>query len=338
MASCCTTRDDAGVKVLILGGTRFLGRHIVERLAFCGHHIVCFHRGQTRAELPAGVEERYGDRNAGIDAVVGEHWDAVVDTCCYRPEQMRAALALQTDRYLLISTANVYADLSLPRVAESAPKIETFDPNDEAAAYGGNKAACEHLLMQSGIAKPLIFRAGLIAGTWDPTGRFTYWCRRLSRGGRVLAPGDPERPIQYIDAADLAAFAERALAGNLAGAFNVVGPASGASMAEFLDACALAAADRGAPPATIVWAGDDFLLQRGVEEWTELPLWLTDPNFAGILQLDNSAALQAGLTPRPIADTVRAVLDWLARGGDTAQTGMSPKREVELLQLLTAAG
>lgn len=249
---------------------------------------------------------------------------------------MRAALELNTDRYLFISTANVYADLSISNVGEASLTIETFDPTDETASYGGNKAACERLLLQSSVAKPLVFRAGLIAGTWDPTGRFTYWCRRLSRGGRVLAPGDPGRPVQYIDAADLAEFAERALTGDLAGAFNVVGPASRTSMSEFLDACASAAAARAAPPATFVWAGDDFLRQHGVEEWSELPLWLTDPNFAGILQLDNSSSLKAGLTPRPIADTVRAVLDWLAPGGDTAQTGMSPEREAELLQLLTA--
>jgi 2'-hydroxyisoflavone reductase len=326
------------MKVLVLGGTRFLGRHIVERLALREHEIVCFHRGQTRAPLPAGVEERYGDRNAGLDAVVGEHWDAVVDTCCYRPEQMRAALELQTDRYLLISTANVYADLSLRGVVEVAPTIETFDPNDEAAAYGGNKAACERLLMGSRIGKPLAFRAGLIAGAWDPTGRFTYWCRRFLQGGRVLAPGDPRRPIQYIDAADLAAFAEFALAGDLIGAFNVVGPATRTSMAEFLDACVTVAGERGAPSATMVWADDEFLLQRGVQEWTELPMWLTDPNFAGIVQLDNSRAIAAGLRPRPIAESVRAVLDWLAVDDSAARSGMSPEREAELLQQFIAAG
>jgi len=323
------------MRILVLGGTRFLGRHIVERLALCGHRVVCFHRGQTRAALPAGVEERYGDRNAGLDAIVGEPWDAVVDTCCYRPEQMRATLKLRTDRYLLISTANVYADLSHPHLAETAPTIETFDPNDEAASYGGNKAACERLLVQSRIGKALVFRAGLIAGTWDPTGRFTYWCRRLLRGGSVLAPGDSGRPIQYIDAADLAAFAEHALAADLEGAFNVVGPASRTSMAELLDACASVAAGRAAPPATIVWVNEELLLQQGVEEWSELPLWLTDPNFAGILQLDNSRALNAGLTPRPTVDTVRAVLDWLARDGDAAPAGMLPEREAELLRLTT---
>lgn len=326
------------MKILIVGGTRFLGRHIVERLALRGHRIVCFHRGQTRATLPEGVEERFGDRNAGFDAVVGEHWDAVVDTCCYRPEQMRAALELQTDRYLLISTANVYADLNYPGIAETASTIETFDPNDEAASYGGNKAACERLLMGGGVRNPLVFRAGLIAGAWDPTGRFTYWCRRLMRGGRVLAPGDPSRPIQYIDAADLAEFAERALGDDLSGAFNVVGPIARTSMGEFLDTCTLVAGERGAPPATMAWAGDEFLLQRGVEEWTELPMWLTDPSFAGILQLDNRKALAAGLTPRPIAETVRAVLDWLAQDDNAGHSGMSPEREAALLAQFTPPG
>lgn len=326
------------MKVLILGGTRFVGRHIVSRLASCGHHVVCFHRGETNAALPEGVQERHGDRNAGFDAVAAERWDAVVDTCCYRPEQMRASLELRTDRYLLMSTANAYADLSVPDVAETAPTIEAFEPSDEAASYGGNKAECERLLMQSGRTRAIVFRAGLISGTWDPTGRLTYWCERLLRGGHVLAPGDSSRRIQYVDAADLAAFAERALSNDIAGAFNVVGPAAPTTMAEFLKICRVVAAERGAPPAELVWAGNEFLLQNGVEEWRELPLWLTDRRYSGILALDNSKALAAGMKLRPVADTVRAVLDWLETETAASRAGMTAEREAELLARLNPVG
>lgn len=329
-------RGDVGVKILLLGGTRFVGRHIGERLASSGHRVVCFHRGETNAPLPPGIEERHGDRNADLGAVATERWDAVVDTCCYRAEQMRASLELRTDRYLLISTANVYDDLSVGGVAETAPTIEAFDPADEAANYGGNKAACERLLLQSDRTRGIVFRPGLIAGVWDPTGRFTYWCERLLRGGAVLAPGDPRRRVQFVDAADLAAFAGHALTNDLAGAFNVAGPASPTSMAEVLGTCASVAAERGARPATIVWANDEFLLERGVAEWTELPLWLTDARYAGILELDNAKALAAGLKPRPIADTVRSVLDGLGTERGAAHVGMAPEREAELLQRLTA--
>ncbi|HMF29060.1 MAG TPA: NAD-dependent epimerase/dehydratase family protein, partial [Candidatus Cybelea sp.] len=194
------------MNVLVLGGTRFLGRHIVEQLANDGHRVVCFHRGETRALLPEGVEERYGDRNADLNGVAAASWDAIVDTCVYRPEQMQRSLELRTGRYVMISTVNVYADLSLPRIAETAPLIEAFDPADEAAAYGGNKAACERLVMERYPRESVVLRPGLIAGRWDPTGRFTYWCDRLLRGGRVLAPGEPKRFVQFVDASDIAAF------------------------------------------------------------------------------------------------------------------------------------
>ncbi len=325
------------MKVLVLGGTRFLGRHIVERLASNGDRVVCFHRGQTRSPLPSGVEERYGDRNADLSAVAMEHWDAIVDTSCQRPEQMLQSRELKTDRYVFISTVNVYADLSSPAVTESAPTIETFDPGDEAASYGGNKAACERLLLQRYPRESMILRPGLIVGKWDPTGRFTYWCTRFVRGGRVLAPGDPDRPVQFVDAADIADFVAHALCNETAGTFTVVGPAAPITMAQVLDVCASVAVERSAPPAEILWADDAFLLERDVAQWTEMPLWLVEPQYAGILQMNNAKALAAGLQTRPAAQTVRAVLDWLENDAGAVQTGMTSKREAELLDELASS-
>jgi 2'-hydroxyisoflavone reductase len=319
------------VKVLILGGTRFVGRHIAEVLARNDGRVVCFHRGKTVCSLLDGVEERFGDRNEDLSAVAGERWDAIVDTSASRPEQVRRALDLQTDRYLFISTVNVYRDLSMAGITEDAATIETFDPSDEAASYGGNKAACERLVMERYPQRGIVLRPGLIAGRWDGSGRFTYWCERFLRGGRVLAPGAPERRVQFIDAADVARFVLHALESGVAGAFNVAGPAAPLTMERLLDECAAVAAERNARPATIVWAGDAFLLEQGVEEWLEMPLWLTDAQYAGILKISNAKALAAGLQLRPVAETVRSVLDWLDADPAAKRIGMSPEREAELL-------
>jgi 2'-hydroxyisoflavone reductase len=323
----------SGMNVLVLGGTRFLGRHIVERLAERGHRVVCFHRGQTAWAFPDGVEERLGDRNVDLSAVGGESWDAVIDTSGYRAEQLRRSLELRSDRYLFISTVNVSRDLSVTSVTEDAPTVEEFDPSDEAAAYGGNKAACERLVKERHPERGTIFRPGLIAGRWDPTGRFTYWCDRLLRGGRVLAPNPPSRLVEFIDAADIACFAAHALSNNIAGVFNLVGPAVPTTMERFLQECAEVATTRGAQSSTIVWADGDFLLEHGVQQWSEIPLWLTEPEYAGVLEISNTKALAAGLQLRPIGDTVRAVLDW-ASESPSQGSAMSSEREAELLAKL----
>jgi 2'-hydroxyisoflavone reductase len=319
------------MNILVLGGTRFIGRHIVERLALAGHRVVCFHRGRTVCELPSDVEQRYGDRNESLSTVAAAYWDAIVDTSGYRSEQIQRSLELETDRYLFISTANVYGDLTHSGVSESSPTIESFDPADEAAAYGGNKAACERMVIGRYPTQSTIFRPGLVAGQWDYTGRVTYWCRRFLRGGTVLAPDSPTRQIQLIDAADIARFAERVLSKNITGIFNTVGPARAATMADFLRQCELVAAERGAPPATVAWVDGAFLLKRGVREWTEMPLWLTDKQFAGVLEIDNAKALAAGLELRPLSDTVRSVLDWAKEAPSTPSVGLTEEREVELL-------
>jgi 2'-hydroxyisoflavone reductase len=319
------------MNILVLGGTRFIGRHIVERLSLGGHRIVCFHRGESACELPIGVEQRYGDRNESLSAVAAEHWDAIVDTSGYRPEQLEPSLELNADRYLFISTANVYRDLTVPGVSEASPTFESFDPSDEAAAYGGYKAACERMVMERYPTQSIIFRPGLVAGRWDYTGRVTYWCRRFLRGGTVLAPDSPSRRIQLIDAGDIAAFAAHALSNKATGVFNTVGPAGPVTMADFLRQCELVAAERGAPRATIVWVDGAFLLSHGVQEWTEMPLWLTDKQFAGILEMKNTKALAAGLELRPFADTARSVLDSAEETPLRSSVGLAPEREVTLL-------
>jgi 2'-hydroxyisoflavone reductase len=323
------------VNVLVLGGTRFVGRHIVEEFLRHGHRIVCFHRGESVCALPAGAQERYGDRNADLSAVDTERWDAVVDTSAFRPEHLHRSLRLRTRRYLFISTLNVYRDLSLPGVTEEAETIETFDSSDEAQSYGGNKAACERLVMERYPGAAIIFRPGVIAGKWDNSGRFTYWCVRYLRGGRVLAPGEPQRLVQFIDAADLARFAERLLSRDRTGVFNIVGPQTPVTMAQLLDVAALTAAEYGAPPASVVWADAEFLLEHHVEPWLELPLWLTEPEYAGILEVSNAKAIAAGLRTRRIGETMKSVLEWAIAEPGYKVAGLSAHREAELLEDLS---
>src|SRR5579871_638530 len=257
------------MNVLVLGGTRFLGRHIVATLAARGHRVVCFHRGSTRCTLPSEVEERFGDRNVDLNAVDTQRWDAIVDVNAFEPEQVERSLRLPADRYLFVSTVSVYADFSKAGITEDAATIEAFDPADAAAAYGGKKAACERLV-RARHPRSAILRPGLIAGRWDYTGRFTYWCERVQRGGSVLVPAPPGRRVQFVDAADLARFAEAVLARDVAGVFNVVGPARPTSMEELLREAAVVAREHGAPPSRWCWTDGALLLERSVEPWTEM--------------------------------------------------------------------
>ncbi len=319
------------MNVLVLGGTRFLGRHIVETFAGRGHRVVSFHRGSTRCALPSEVEERLGDRNADLGAVDTERWDAIVDVNAFEPEQVERSLCLRADRYLFVSTVSVYADFSMTGLTEDAAVIERFDPGDAAAAYGGKKAACERLVRERFPQRAAILRPGLIAGRWDYTGRFTYWCERLLRGGSVLVPTPPDRRVQFVDAADLAGFAETVLARDVFGVFNVVGPSQPISMAEFLREAALVARERGAPPSRLCWADEALLAERGVAPWTEMPLWAPGDQWSGLLAVSNAAALAAGLAPRPITETVRAVLDWTQAEHPQNPAGIDARREAELL-------
>jgi len=296
--------------VLVLGGTRFLGRHIVEALAASGHEVTCFHRGNARCALPAGVREIFGDRNDPLPPELRAQWDAVVDVSGQQPQQVERSRELESARYLFISTLNVYADLSQPGTGEDAATVETYDESDPAAAYGGRKAACERLVLERYDDRATILRPGIIAGVWDYTERLTYWPRHALRGGRFEVPAPPERPLQFIDARDLAAFAVRAIQRKIGGIFNTVAPAEPYSLGEFARACAEAAGERGVR-AEPLFVSAETLIARGVEPWTDIPMWLEDSAFAGLFQTSNARALAVGLQPRPPIDTARALMDWI---------------------------
>ena len=297
----------------------FLGRAVVEAALVRGHEVTVFNRGRSGPGLFEGVEELRGDRKEDLSALSGRDWDAVVDTSGYVPRDVRAsAEALRASgRYVFVSSVSVYADF-LRGPSEDDPVAELGDMPDDRVAddfsnYGPLKALCEDEVRAVFGERALVVRPGLIVGPNDPTGRFTYWARRLGRGGEVLAPGPPERRVQFVDVRDLGEWIVSAAERGLGGTFNATndGVPWGALLAG----------------ADVVWVDDDFLLGEGVGEWMELPLWLGSPEWRGMHETDVSRAVEAGLRFRPIAETLAGAADAPAVDG----VGLTPEREAELL-------
>ncbi len=309
------------MKLLVLGGTKFLGRAVVDAALTSGHELTLFNRGETNAGLFPDVEQLRGDRDGGLDALADREWDAVVDTSGYFPRIVRQAaeaLAANVGAYCFISSVSVYADLS-GVVDEESPvgtvedeSLEEFGAEYE--RYGPLKALCESVVQEVYGERALIVRPGLIVGPHDPSGRFTYWPHRLARGGAVLAPGPAERLAQFIDVRDLAEWIVRLVTEGRTGVFNATG--EGVAWGDLL---------AGAEP---IWVTDEFLVSNEVGEWMELPLWIADPAFAGMQQTAVSRAIGAGLRTRPVEDTLR---DTLALAQPVDGVGLTPEREAELL-------
>lgn len=324
------------MELLIIGGTIFLGRYLVESALERGHRVTLFNRGQHSPELFPEVEKLRGDRDGGLDALRGRRWDAVIDTCGYVPRIVRASaelLAGAVDHYTFISSISVYAKLDRPGMDEQAELGRLDDETVEqitGETYGPLKVLCERAVEQALPGRALIVRPGLIVGPHDVSDRFPYWPRRVARGGEVLAPGHPRVLTQIIDVRDLAdwtvAMAER----RATGAYNATGPAAPLTMGEVLETCR----EVTGSDARFTWVDDAFLLGQGVGPWMELPLWVPEePDSAGFSAVDCSRAIGAGLTFRPLADTVRATLAWdAARPADTPRrAGLAAEREAQVL-------
>ncbi len=310
------------MQLLVIGGTRFLGRALAEDALARGHDVTLFNRGQTNPELFPEFERITGDRDGGLAALEGRSWDAVVDTCGYFPRIVRASAEALRDAvgtYVFISTISVYADLS-KRVDESSPlgtiedeTVEEFGPEFE--NYGPLKALCEQAVQDVYGERALIIRPGFIVGPHDPTDRFTYWPVRIAHGGPMLAPGPPDRPFQFIDVRDLAGWIVRMADEGRSGVFNATN--EGVALIELLHG------------ADVVWAPDEWLVEQGVSE-EDLPLWSPDPRLAALHEADVSAAVAGGLSFRPAEETFRDTLEWRGAAPELA-TGMSAARESELL-------
>jgi 2'-hydroxyisoflavone reductase len=307
------------VKLLILGGTKFLGKHVAAAALAAGDDVTLFTRGETNPELFPEAEHLRGDRDGNLAALEGREWDFVVDTSGYVPRLVGASarlLAPAVERYVFVSSVSVYADFAAPR-DETSPVAVLDEPTEDyrSTAYGALKALSEAEVERAFPGRALLVRPGLIVGPDDPTDRFTYWPQRARRGGEILAPAPPERPVQFIDVRDLAEWIVRT---EETGVLNATGRPHQVTFGALLEACGAA---------EVTWVDDAFLAEHEVAEWMDLPLWIPDADQAwrDFQLVDVSRALAAGLTYRPLAETVRDVPEW------TAKAGLAPEREAELL-------
>ncbi|HEX2849543.1 MAG TPA: NAD-dependent epimerase/dehydratase family protein [Acidimicrobiales bacterium] len=329
------------MRLLVLGGTGFVGRHIVEAALDRGHDVTVFNRGRTNPGLFAAVEHLAGDRDAGdLAALDSGEWDAVVDVSAYVPRHVRQAAEHLTGRvghYTLISTVSVYAPRREP-IDESSPVLRLDDPTVEtmtAESYGPLKVACEQAAEAAFPEATTVVRPGLVAGPEDPTDRFTYWVRRVALGaGALVGPARVDQPVQVVHARDQGDFVVAVTEARRAGVFNSTGPTEPLTFAGLVAACAEAA---GVDVPEVVWVDDDFSRAHRLA----LPLALPqDGSYDGLFRASNEAARAAGLLNRPIVATARHTLEWDATRDRAVPmaAGPTPEREAELVQSWRDAG
>lgn len=314
--------------ILILGGTQFVGRHIVEELLRGGHVVSVMHRGRTDCGFSGPVERLRGDRDrgaAGLAALAGRTWDVCIDVSGYTPQQVRASAELlrrQVERYVFVSAVSVYGDPAAGPVDETCPRVAAAgDGVTEItnATYGPLKVACENIVQEVFGERCTLLRPQIVAGPFDPFDRFSYWVRRAMQRGEMLAPGDGSDSMQVIDAGDCARFVRRVCEHEIDGVFNLSGPRL--TWAEFL--ALLGARD-------LVWVPKEILNAAGVTE-SELPLYRPagGPRSA-LMHVSQDRAIAAGLTMTELAVTIANVRDWLPQCN--LAPALSPQREAELIQ------
>jgi 2'-hydroxyisoflavone reductase len=323
------------MRILIIGGTAFVGRHIAQAAIGSGHDVTLFHRGRTGADLFPRATHLTGDRDGDLSVLRSGDWAATIDVCAYLPRQVRAlanALNGRGGHQLFISTASVYRTPVAPGFDESAPLAELADPAVEeitARTYGGLKVLCEHAAAELYGAGTTIIRPTYVIGPYDRSYRFTWWVERLARGGEVLAPGDPHDPIQIIDARDMAAWVIDLLENTVAGTFHAVSPPPPFGFGDMLEAIAAQVAPAGT---MLTWVAKDYLLAEG-EDDASLPMWPGGDSESAINAASPAAALAAGLRPRPLSQSVAELHQHELRFPTAVPdgTGLSPQRETDLL-------
>lgn len=341
------------MRILIIGGGRFLGRAFAAEALAAGHRVTVFNRGRQSVDLE-GVEVVRGDREKpqDIERLIasapeptdgGPAWDAVVDTCGFTPKivgESARALRDKARAYLFVSSVNAYADWPERPVRDGTPKREC-GPGETEGEYGPLKAGCERAVREHFPDRTICLDAGLILGPHETSGRLTWWLKRIARGADVLAPGDPNRRIGPIDARDIARFGLRCIAHGDYGAFPTAGPGT-ETMSDMLEACVR---ETGSG-ARLVWADDEVLLAHGITQWMGLPLWAAvEGEAAAVWDVHSERAVEAGLRCRPIARTVRDTWAWL-RDVDGLQDeegringhGLTPEAEAAVLKELSGVG
>jgi len=309
--------SDGGKSLLVLGGTMFLGPEVVEAALARGWKVTLFNRGKTNPQLFPDLEKLHGDRDPskgdGLKALAGRRWDAVVDTSGYVPRHVLASaslLAPTARQYLFVSTISVYADNSKPGADETAAvgtledaTVETVD----GGSYGPLKALCEQAVEKAMPGRTTVVRPGLIVGPSDPSDRFTYWPVRVAKGGEVLAPGTPQDPTQFIDVRDLGNWIALLIDRNRTGIFNATGPKQPLPMGDLLASCKRVSGSN----AVFTWVPSPFLEAQQVAPWSDMPVWVPPvDDMAGFARISIARATAAGLTFRPVDDTVRDTLAW----------------------------
>lgn len=325
------------MKILVLGGTVFLGRQVVEEALIRGHEVTLFHRGQHGRELFPTAHRVLGDRDGELSRLGEATFDAVIDTSGYVPRLVRDSTSFLSQRaghYIFVSTISVYRDFDGDPILESHPLagLPAGVQDEEAMSgdtYGPLKALCEQAVRENFAGGSTVVRPGLIVGPHDPTDRFTYWVDRLARGGMVAVPGPRTRPIQFIDVRDLAAFLVHLAESRPSGTFNATGPSHALDMGTLVEAMRQAAHQS----AEVIWLPEDYLLSQGISSWIEMPLWVPEsPESRGLFRVSVEQALHHGLTLRPVPDTVATTLRWhRERGAVALRAGLDPHKERALL-------
>jgi 2'-hydroxyisoflavone reductase len=333
-------REGDNMKLLILGGTKFLGRHLVDAGLAHGHSVTTFTRGTQDDVLQESVERLRGDRDGDLAALQvsnGRRWDAVCDTSGYVPRVVCAGAVLLSGAvgaYAFISSISVYRDFpAVTGIHEGSPVGTLPDLSVEEVTgetYGPLKALCEEEVSRAFPGRALVIRPGLIVGPYDPTNRFTYWPQRVAQGGEVLSPGRPDRSAQFIiDGRDLAVWTVRMLESSGTGTYNAAGPDWTLTMADVLQTARTVSGS----DATFTWVSDAFLVEHSAGAWMEVPLWMPEAEGAGLATVNCQKAFQAGLKFRPLAETIRDTLAWRATQPASAEwpAGLASKREADLL-------
>jgi 2'-hydroxyisoflavone reductase len=312
------------LRVLVLGGTGFVGPAVVTRALAEGCTVTLFNRGQTDPAAFPDAEHRRGDRLTDLSSLTTGVWDAVIDVAAYHPKTVRLAVDMLGDRvgrYVFVSTLSVYADHSTTEAQHEDAAVLAVEGAANSDRYGAFKAACEQVAFDAYGDRAAVARAGMIVGPRDPTSRFVYWPRRIRLGGRVLAPGGPDDPVQFIDVRDLADWLLLAATQTVPTICNVTGPVR--RFGDVLNACRA--------PGThtdLVWVPTPALLAAGVDPWMGVPLWIGAPGWEAANGVDCSPAKNAGLRHRPLIDTIEGAL------ADPGDDGVSPfplDREAALL-------
>lgn len=319
------------MNILVIGGTSFVGRHIVEEAGSKGHQVTLFNRGISNPAAFPGLRHITGDRRKDAGKLAGQNWDAVIDTCAYSTTDLAPVLEkIAASQYVFVSTISVYSNYRNGAPAETSAVLDNLPDSDEVngESYGPLKVEAEKMVIDAFGSRALIIRPSIVAGPYDPTDRFTFWVKKLGESGQAMIPGSKDRKVQWIDARDLAAFVVAQIEAKNGGTFNVA--ADAINMEEFVDAV-------GTGEANLEWVDDAFLLSEGIKPF-QVPLWIpvSDEHPEGFIAVDNSSAKKAGLQCRTASETASDIREWLNPQKDRElKAGLNREKEMELLALFT---